>query len=147
MALEFKPVDQTTKEAADKSNSIYNGNSPFVDGLQFTISGHDYVFPIVNGKQGTNKCPVLSTSVGNLFLSTLTRNKVDFDGKVLTPNGTFNQLVRNAIREGGDNGTILKRIEDAVKDKQLLVRRTPYVLRTKDGRQAPSALIEIDIMQ
>lgn len=129
--------------------TITNGNSPFQDNVTFNVTGYTHILPMNDGKvsKDARPNPVLKTTIGNLFVSMLIREKVTFDKTFVKPNGTFNNKVRDIIKDnpGKNNDAILKAIVDAVKDKELVCTRVPYVARTQDGRPYPAAIVNIDI--
>lgn len=145
----FKTAEETEIQTANNSTSIKQGNSPFQHNVVFTVSGFSYEKAEMDGKvaQDAYLNPVLKTSVGSLFVSTILRSRVDFDGKVLTPDGTFNRFVREQIATHKTNGEILQAIVDGCKDKKINTRRTPYSAMSKDGRRIPAFLCEFDFVE
>lgn len=150
MLTGFVSASNDARENANKSNSIALGHSPFQHNVKFTVSGFDYKVAQEDGKVDPKARlnPVLTTSVGDLFLTTLTRSRVDADGNVLEPKGTFNDFVRKTISENSTktNGEILTAIVDGCKDKQLIVERVPYVGLSKDGRRFATSLVKINFV-
>ena len=148
MLTGFVSASNDARENANKSNSIALGHSPFQHNVRFTVTGFDYKVAQEDGKVDPKARlnPVLTTSVGDLFLTTLTRSRVDADGHVLEPNGTFNTFVRETIVKNSTktNGEILTAIVEGCKDKQLIVERVPYVGLSKDGRRFATSLIKIN---
>lgn len=144
----FQTASQSEIESANKSNSIARGNSPFQHNVVFTVSGFSYEKAEVDGKVAAdaNLNPVLVTSVGSLFLNTLVRGRVNADGKVVEPNGTFNNDVRATIAANASktNGEILQAIVNLCVGKRLIVNREPYSAATKDGRRYAAYLVNID---
>lgn len=145
----FQTVTSTERSEFDGKTSIRMSNSPFQHGVTFTISGYDYKKPEVDGRvqEDAPTCPVLTTSVGDLFLSTVLRPKVNKDGAILEPNGSFNRVVREIILQKTTNGEILTAIVAASKDKKVRVTRVPYVGLSKDGRQFPAAIVQLDFVE
>ena len=150
MLTGFVSASNDARENANKSNSIALGHSPFQHNVKFTVSGFDYKVAQEDGKVDPKARlnPVLTTSVGDLYLSTLTRSRVDADGNVLEPKGTFNDFVRKTISENSTktNGEILTAIVDGCKDKQLIVERVPYVGLSKDDRRFATSLVKINFV-
>ena len=144
----FQTATENETNTANASTSIKQGNSPFQHNVQFTVSGFSYEKAEVDGKVDKDAYlnPVLVTSVGNLFLSTVLRSRVNFEGKVLTPDGTFNKFCREQISKYNTNGEILKAIVDGCKDKKIIVTRTPYSAMSKDGRRIPGFLVELNFV-
>lgn len=148
MLTGFVNVDATKTETANKSLSISMSNSPFQNGVIFKVTGFTYKQAENDGKVDANAMvnPVLVTTVGDMFLSMTLKSRVDADGNVLEPNGTFNQFVRTTISKmaGKTNGEILNAIVDGCKDKEIVVTRKPYSALSKDGRRFGSALVILD---
>lgn len=145
----FKTAEENEIKTANESTSIKQGNSPFQHNVLFTVSGFSYEKAEMDGKvaQDAYLNPVLKTSVGSLFLSAITRSKVNFEGTVLTPDGTFNRFVREQIATHKTNGEILQAIVDGCKDKKINTRRTPYSAISKDGRRIPAFICEFDFVE
>ena len=150
MLTGFVSASNDARENANKSNSIALGHSPFQHNVKFTVGGFDYKVPQEDGKVDAKARlnPVLTTSVGDLFLTTLTRSRVDADGNVLEPDGTFNAFVRKTIAENSTktNGEILTAIVKGCENKQLIVERVPYVGLSKDGRRFATSLVKINFV-
>lgn len=150
MLTGFVSASNDARENANKSNSIALGHSPFQHNVHFTVGGFDYKVAQEDGKVDPKARlnPVLTTSVGDLFLTTLTRSRVDADGHVLEPDGTFNAFIREMIAKNSTktNGEILTAIVEGCKDKQLIVERVPYVGLSKDGRRFATSLIKINFV-
>ena len=145
----FQTAAESETNTANASTSIKQGNSPFQHNVQFTISGFSYEKAEVDGKVDKDAYlnPVLVTSVGSLFLSTVLRSRVKDDGSVLTPNGTFNKFCREQISKYNTNGEILKAIVDGCKDKKIVVNRIPFAAISKDGRRIPAFLMELNFAE
>ena len=145
----FKTASENEVSIANASTSIKQGNSPFQHNVQFTISKFSYEKAEVDGKVDKDAYlnPVLVTSVGSLFLSTVLRSRVKDDGSVLTPDGTFNKFCREQISKYSTNGEILQAIVDGCKDKKIVVTRTPFATISKDGRRIPSFLVELNFAE
>lgn len=146
--LEFIGATTQERDAANSSTSIRNSDSPFKDKVRFTITGYDYVKAKKDGKldKEPRMIPIFKTSVGNLFLSMCTKSKVTSDGQILTPDGTFNQLVVRTIHEKTTNREILDAIVNAVAGKQIEVNATTYSALSSYGTQIPKSFIELDII-
>ena len=145
----FQTATESETNTANASTSIKQGNSPFQNNVQFTISGFSYEKAEVDGKVDKDAYlnPVLVTSVGSLFLSTVLRSRVKDDGSVLTPNGTFNKFCREQISKYNTNGEILKAIVDGCEDKKIVVNRIPFAAISKDGRRIPAFLMELNFAE
>ena len=148
MLTGFVSASNDARKNANKSNSIALGHSPFQHNVRFTVSGFDYKVAQEDGKVDPKARlnPVLTTSVGDLFLATLTRSRVDADGHILEPNGTFNEFVHKtiAVNSTTTNGEILTAIVEGCKDKQLIVERVPYAALNKNGVRYAASLIKIN---
>ena len=148
MLTGFVKADDNKIEVANKSFSISMGNSPFQQGVIFKVTGFTYKQAQNDGKVDANASvnPVLVTTVGDMFLSMALKARVDAEGKVLEPNGTFNQFVKDTISKmaGKSNGEILTAIVDGCKDKEVVVSRQPYAAMTKDGRKFAASLVVLD---
>lgn len=145
----FRQAEDNEVQTANSSTSIKRGNSPFMHNVQLTISGFTYEKAEIDGKVDKDAFlnPVLVTSVGSLFLSTVLRSRVKSDGTVLTPDGTFNRFCREQISTHNSNGEILQAIVDGCKDKKIVVNRIPYAALTKDGRTIASFLVELNFVE
>lgn len=145
----FQTAEANEVQTANASTSIKRGNSPFQHNVQFTISGFSYEKAEMDGKVSKDAYlnPVLTTSVGSLFLSTVLRSRVKADGTVITPDGTFNKFCREQIAAHNTNGEILQAIVDGCKDKKVVVNRVPYASLTKDGRTVASFLVELNFVE
>lgn len=148
MLTGFVKADENKIAAANSSFTISMGNSPFQHGVTFTVTGFTYKQAQNDGKVDANASanPVLTTNVGDLFLSVILRARVTSEGNVLEPQGTFNQFVKRTISKmtGKSNGEILAAIVDGCKDKEVVVKRQPYAAATRDGRTYASSLIVLN---
>jgi hypothetical protein len=145
--LEFTNATVEEREAANKSNSIAQGQSPFQHNVKFTVNDFGYRFAKKDdGTTSKNASPVLVTSIGDLFISTLTRPRINSKGKIMPFTGTFNVDITKTIAKMHDknNGEILQAIVDLCKGKTLIVNRTPYVALTKDNRQYATSLVNVN---
>lgn len=135
-------------EDPNKGKSLTIANSPFLDGVVLTISDFGFRVAEIDGKvaKDARVLPVLVTSVGDLFISMLIRSKVDKDGNILETSGDLNELVKSKIAElrGKTDGEILSAIVGECKGKKFVVKRQNFAALTKDGRQYPTSLININ---
>lgn len=147
MLTDFKPVTNDAKAKADKQMFLTRGNSPFKDGIEFTITGYNYVQPEENGRVDAKArtLPVFVTSVGNLFLSMITKKKVLSDGSFREPDGTFNKDFAKKLSElsGKTDGDILTEMVNAFKDKTIVVDRQLVSVK-RDGREVVSTIINLN---
>lgn len=128
--LQFiKPTDEKINKE-NQSTSISDSNSPFQNLVTFQITGFTYKQAEIDGKVADNArmSPVLTTTIGDMFLSMCTKWRVTSDGECLEPKGSFNIFVKDTIQRmsGKTNGEILQAIVDGAKDKTIIVSRTPY---------------------
>lgn len=148
MLTGFVKADDKKIEAANNSFSISMGNSPFQQGVTFKVTGFTYKQAQNDGKVDANAFtnPVLETTIGDMFLSMTLKARVNAEGKILEPNGTFNQFIKDTISKmgGKSNGEILTAIVDGCKDKEVVVSRQPYAAMTKDGRKFAASLVVLD---
>lgn len=148
MLTGFINVTDEQKKTADESLSISLGTSPFQNGALFKVTGFGYKQAENDGKVAVNARvnPVLTTSIGDLFLSMAIKPKIDAEGKVREPNGSFNKHVKDTIQAnlGKSNGEILQAIVDGCKDKEIFVTKTNIDALSKDGRHYASSLITLD---
>lgn len=148
MLTGFVKADEKKIETANKSFSISMGNSPFQDRVTFKVTDFTYKQAENDGKVDANAFtnPVLTTTVGDMFLSMTLKARVDAEGRILEPNGSFNKFVKDTISRmaGKSNGEILKAIVDGCKDKEVVVSRQPYAAMTKDGRKYAASLVVLN---
>ena len=148
MLTGFIKADDKKIEAANKSFTISMGHSPFQQGAIFEVNGFTYKQAENDGKVDTNAFanPVLTTTIGDMFLSMALKARVNAEGAILEPNGTFNRFIKDTIsaNAGKSNGEILTAIVDGCKDKEVVVSRQPYVAITKGGRKFASSLVILD---
>ena len=147
MLTGFKTINEQAKQVADKRFTLSMGTSPFQEGVKFQVTDYAYQQAENDGKidPKARVSPVLVTTVGNLFLSMLTRPKVNSDGQILRPNGTFNQAVATKIAEMHDkaDGEILKAIVKTLYVKTIITHRTEFIGKA-DNRLYVGCLINFD---
>lgn len=148
MLTGFVNVTDEKKKEANESLSISLGTSPFQNGITFKVGDFNYKQVENDGKVDINTRvnPVLTTSVGDLFLSMIIKPKIDASGKIHEPNGDFNRYVKNTIQAnlGKSNGEILQAIVDGCKGREIVVTRTHIDALSKDGRHYPTSFIVLD---
>lgn len=148
MLTGFVKADDNKIENANKSFTISMGNSPFQHGVVFRVDGFTYKQAQNDGKVDPNASvnPVLTTTVGDMFLSMTLKARVNADGQVLEPNGSFNKFIKDTIQKnvGKSNGEILNAIVEGCKDKDIIVSRQPYAALSKDGRKFAASLVILD---
>lgn len=144
----FRTASQSEIENASKLNTLSRGTSPFQQGVALTISGYSYEKAEIDGKVAADAKPqpVLKTSVGSLFVKSLSRNGVKADGSIIEHKGTFNAFVRDIIASNPDknDGQLLQLIVDGCQGKTILVDRIPYSAKSKDGRVYATSLVDFN---
>ncbi len=144
----FADLKGNATKLADGSKSLGQSFSPFQDGKTFRVSGYGYKVLETDGKASENAkpLPVLKTTLGDLFISMAIRSKVSADGEILTPDGTFNDFIRDTILANPDktNKELLSLIVEGCKDKEVTIRRTPYPSMTKDNVRYVSFMVNLD---
>lgn len=132
---------------AVKNDKFTASRSPFQDGVKFTVDGYAFKDVIIDGEK-VNKAPclVLTTSVGDLFLSTLFKSKACADGKVVRPKGTFVQQVNELITPDITNEGLLKAIVKAFKGKQIVVKRIDYIAQN-GNKQSAYSYYDFDVVE
>ena len=135
--LEFK-----TSRVSNADNEQFKGQSPWAEGVTFTVSG--YAYRALDGKENEQALPVLETSLGDLFVSTLGKPKVDAEGTRIVPNGTFNRDWLALDKVGKTNKEVLTALVGLTKDKTLVAHRRDYVAADTKGRRFPASFVEFD---
>lgn len=148
MLTGFVKASDEKIEVANKSFTISMGHSPFQQDAVFEVTGFTYKQVENDGKVDAKAFtnPVLTTSIGDMFLSMALKARVNEEGAILEPNGTFNRFIKDTISKnaGKSNGEILKAIVDGCKDKKVVVSRQPYVAISKDGSKFAASLVILD---
>lgn len=143
----FQTASQSAIEKANASFSISRGASPFQDGVVFQITETTWKNPLVDGKvDEAHVSPVLVTTVGDLFLRSLLRDKVDVDNKPMHQRGTLIDFVRQTVNAsaGKSDGEILSVILEGCKGRSIITTRVPYVAKSRDGRPYATSLVQLD---
>lgn len=148
MLTTFENVKASEKAAIDKLKSVGESISPFQDGKTFKVTDYSYKQVTDDGKvrQDAAPLPVLKTSIGDLYLSMVTRSKITADGEILTPNGTFNDFVRDIIASNSEksNKEIMTLIVEGCKNKEIKVTREPYIGLSQRGTRFATSLVVLD---
>lgn len=124
------------------------GTSPFIQGTLVKINGYETVQVSIDGAIPSD-APyrlIFKTNVGDLALTMLFRSRVDANGNIVKPKGTFNDYLAKTISEN-PNITVedlAKRI--ILEHSNIKVTRSEYVGLTKDGRQYPASIVGFDIV-
>ena len=145
MALEFIGLTDQEQAAANKSHSLRDQQSPFINGAVFNITGFGWRKAVIDGKKSQRNSAVLTTSIGDLFLGAITKGKCDAEGQIHRPHGTFVDLVLAALRKDADNETILKGIVDAVKDRKIVCSLEEFGRPIKGSSPLPASVLILDL--
>lgn len=135
----------TESKRVGAGSELFQGVSPWQDGVKFRITGSAYRSR--EGHENEDALPVLVTTIGDLFLSTLLRSRVDDKGQRLVPNGTLNQkLVEVAGTGSKTKKEVLDAMLAATAGKDILTKRKDYVGMRGDGSRYPASYLEFDIL-
>ncbi len=134
-SLTFVAASNEAKKAAMNGNGFTSRISAFRDGVTFKITGFDYVEAQEDGKIKA-VCPVFKTTIGDLFMSRLTRRYVDKDGNTHSCGGNlvdtlFEVITKNRGKKS--DGEMFTEVCKKVKDKTITVTLHPYIKETKYG--------------
>ena len=140
--------DAKKAEVLGQSASGFIGTSPFIDGAQITITGYELVNVAIDGTIPENS-PfrlVFRSTVGDIALTMLFKNKVDANGNIVKPTGSFNEFVAGLIK--ANPAITLKELADKVltTHPRIVVKRDEYPAKTKDGRDYVAATVGFDIV-
>lgn len=140
-----------TVEATAPANSfsIANSLNAFQDGIVFQITGFRYNILKFSDNTSSKPFPVFTTNLSGdtcLAIIPLMRNRVNADGEVVEPDGTFNLEVKNLIldNKGLSNDKLLPLLVDKLKNRDLIVRNKRFSAKSKDGVVYATAMINID---
>ncbi len=145
-AITFKTANAEVVNTAKNDNKLSRGFSPFQDGTTFKVTGYDFVSKIEDGvKDATTAFPVLKTTIGDLFLSSILRPRVTIDGKKAESKGDATDAIKKCIAENRDktDGEILEIIVKELKDHEIVVKRTEYAAPSKYRAAQFSATIDL----
>ena len=137
MSLEFK-----NSRVVNADEAQWKGSSPWQEGVTFTVSG--YAYRALDGKESEQALPVLETSLGDLFISTLGKPKVDAEGNRIVPNGTFNRDWLAIDKVGKTNKEVLTALVGLTQGKTLVCHRRDYVAADAKARRFPASFVEFD---
>lgn len=145
----FASASQTDAQTASNESTLARSQSPFQHGVTFKITGYDFVKPVYNDTKASAEAsfiPVLTTTIGNLFIKMLLRKGVDKDGNIVNHDGAFNQKIAEILSANTDknDGEILQLILKDYKNQKLAVSRKDFVAVGKDGRSYPTSLVDIN---
>lgn len=140
-----------TVEATAPANSfsIANALNAFQDGIVFQITGFRYNILKFSDNTSSKPFPVFTTNLSGdtcLAIIPLMRNRVNADGEIVEPDGTFNLEVKNIIldNKGLSNDKLLPLLVDKLKNRDLIVRNKRFSAKSKDGITYATAMINID---
>lgn len=137
--LQFVPVSSDVKEKAKQGFTMSGEGrqrSPFRDGVVFTISDYDFRYPEKDGKidEDAPIVPVLVTSLGDLFISRLTRIYLTKKDEQVFSKGSFTDKVNEILATNKSNGERLQAIVDTAKDHKIKVTLRNYIGEGRYGR-------------
>lgn len=138
MGIMMVPLADGDEKKKSAFNEELRLSSPFSNGATFTIKGFSFVQYEVDGKLKERVHPVLETSLGQLPLTLLHRARVDKDGKIHRPGGTFVEQVLSLITNGITNGQFLEKVVEMFKDKAIKVKSEDIVCKGQYGDFAAS---------
>ena len=140
-----------TVEATAPANSfsIANALNAFQDGIIFQITGFRYNILKFSDNTSSKPFPVFTTNLSGdtcLAIIPLMRNRVNADGEIVEPDGTFNLEVKNIIldNKGLSNDKLLPLLVDKLKNRDLIVRNKRFSAKSKDGTTYATAMINTD---
>lgn len=129
---------------------INGGRSPWLNNMTFKIVGSELVDVIVTETNETHPCWTFKTSNdAHLFLSMLTRIRLDVDGNQHTPTGTFNLAFLNALTTTTTKnvGDFLDAFVKSVKNKNITVALEHYNARARNGNVYPATLVNFNFVE
>ena len=138
-------LELTNSRVANADNELFKGQSPWAEGVTFTVSG--YAYRALVGKENEQALPALETSLGYLFVSTLSKPKVDAEGNRIVPNGAFNRDWLAIDKKDKTNKQVLTALVDLTQGKTLVCHRRDYVAADAKGRRFPASFVEFDYQQ
>lgn len=154
--LTFQAVTDAKKlQDAKNGNRLTGSKSPFTNNVTFTVTGHTFVqayngtTPQVNGANQEIIVPVLTTTIGNLFVSMLQKPKIDYKDNLVKPEGTFVDLVNKIIAENADktDDQILTAIVEQAKDKQIQATWNNIIVLDRWQRRQPSHVVNFNFVE
>lgn len=140
--------DAKKAEVLGQAATGFIGTSPFIDGANITITGYELVNVAIDGTIPENS-PfrlVFRSTVGDIALTMLFKNKVDANGNIVKPQGSFNEFVAGLIK--ANPAITLKELAEKVvtTHPRIVVKRGEYPAKTKDGRDYVAATVGFDIV-
>lgn len=139
----FKTATAEAAAAARTTKSSFGNTSAFKDGTVFSVLPYDATLNWVQSDDTADAKPVLRVQaangqIENLFLSSLVRDVQDFSSLTaddLSPNGTFNVLVRTVGQTAVNDEAWLQAIVLNLASRKIVARRG-QVYKTKFGSKA-----------
>lgn len=128
---------------------INGGRSPWLDGMTFKIIGYELVDVVVTETSETHSCWTFKTSIGVcLFLSMLTRIRLDANGEQHIPSGTFNKAFANALTSttAKNVGDFLDSFTASVKNRNITVALERYNGLSRNGNVYPATLVNFNFV-
>lgn len=138
-------LETTNSRVANADEAQWKDSSPWQEGVTFTVSG--YAYRALVGKENGQALPALETSLGYLFVSTLSKPKVDAESKLIVPNGAFNRDWLSIDKKDKTNKQVLTALVDLTKGKTLVCHRRDYVAADAKGRRFPASFVEFDYQE
>lgn len=143
-------------ESAKASKSLTMGTSPFIDGVQFTISDFGYE-AIDENDANSNFYAVFKTSLGPLSVQSLIKAKPikPYEDKntgetvfAKRPEGILSNLLRKILGEnrGKTADEVLPLLVAACKDKKFVVRKVEYIVHESAYGDRATPIRHIDIV-
>lgn len=157
--LEIRPLQADNDAAKTALNDakqrpvftlVNGGRSPWLDGMTFKIVGYELVDVVVTETNETHQCWTFKTSNDvRLFLSMLTRIRLDANGEQHMPTGTFNLAFSNALATttAKNVGDFLDSFVASVKDKNITVALEHYNALSRNGNVYPATLVNFNFVE
>lgn len=144
--LSFAELTNDKKTEAGKQT--WRGTSPFQDNVEFNITGFTYKVAVVDGKQSDHVLPILTTTVGDAFVSMFTKLHPATDGTPRKAEGTAVELLLNTIaaNSGKTNDEVLSAVVAAFKDKKVRVTRRSYNGLTREGKTMAASVPDFNLV-
>lgn len=145
--LKLKNFSEVSEEVANRAKTEFTltrTQSPFQHGVTFQVTGFAFRKPVyddIKASENATPIPVLTTTVGDLFIKMLFRKGIDAEGNIIDHDGSFNKEVSDILATNStkNDGEILSLIVENCKDKKLVVSRKNFVgINTLNQRYATS---------
>jgi len=144
--LSFSELSNEKKNEAGKQT--WRGTSPFQDGVEFTVTGYTYKEAVIDGKESDRILPILTTSVGDAFVSMFTKLHPAADGTPRKAEGTAVDLLLKTIAANSTktNDEVLAAVVAEFKDKKVKVSRRSYNGLTRDGKTFAASIADFNFV-